>query len=181
MANFLSRPFLTSSLLILGTFTISACTAPASNSTLSETPTQSSAALEITPEATLETTSEATKDTASPDTSAAATAENIVATGQFTGAGNHVVTGGVEVVEVEGAYFIRLGDDFSLDDAPDPKVGLGQDGYDPSTKAGDLVAFTGASSYQVPTGVDVQDYNEVHVWCERFSVPLGVASLVVAQ
>ncbi|MEM9948130.1 MAG: DM13 domain-containing protein [Cyanobacteria bacterium P01_D01_bin.36] len=177
MANFLSRPCLTSSLVILGTFTVSACTTPASSSTLSETPTQSSAALETTPEAP----SEAAKDTESPDTAAADTAENIVATGQFTGAGDHVVTGGVEIVEVEGAYFIRLGDDFSLDDAPDPKVGLGQDGYDPSTKAGELVDFTGASSYQVPTGVNVEDYNEVHIWCERFNVPLGVASLVVAQ
>ncbi|MEL6553388.1 MAG: DM13 domain-containing protein [Cyanobacteria bacterium J06621_11] len=172
MANFLTRSFLTRGFLVLGIFTVSACTAPAPTDTLSEVPAQSSVVSDTVVEAVTETTAE---------TAPAAVSENIVATGQFMGAGDHIVTGGVEVVEVDGVYLIRLGDDFSLDDAPDPKVGLGLDGYDPSTKAGELAAFTGASTYQVPADVNAEEYNEVHIWCERFSVPLGVASLVVAQ
>lgn len=100
-----------------------------------------------------------------------------VATGRFEGRSDHVVSGDVAIVESEGQYFVQLGDDFSLDDAPDPKVGLGQDGYDPKTKSGHLISFKGASSYEVPKNIDVKAYNEVYIWCEKFDVPLGVASI----
>lgn len=182
MANFLTRTlltrsFLTSSLLAVGAFTITACVAPASTEAVSEQPTPASSV-----EASDAVTDPETAAEVVPSATEAPAAEgSILATGQFTGVRGHVVTGGVEVVEVDGEYFIHLGDDFSLDDAPDPKVGLGQDGYDPATKAGELIAFTGASTYQVPEGVNPEDYNEVHIWCERFNVPLGVASLVVAE
>lgn len=175
--SFLTRSLLTSSLLIAGTFAVTACVATPSTEAVVEAPTQAStvAASDSVPD------SETAAETAPSATETPVAEGSVLATGQFTGAGDHVVTGGVEVVEVDGEYFIQLGDDFSLDDAPDPKVGLGLDGYDPETKAGELIAFTGASTYQVPAGINPEDYNEVHIWCERFSVPLGVASLVVTE
>lgn len=102
-----------------------------------------------------------------------------LATGTFEGRNDHIVTGNVSIVEANGKWVIQLADNFSLDNAPDPKVGLGSNGYDPSTKAGNLIALTGASSYELPASVNAQDYNEVYIWCEKFDVPLGIAKLQV--
>lgn len=94
--------------------------------------------------------------------------------GQFTGLSNHVTTGTAEIA----GHDINLLDDFFFDGAPDPKVALGRDGvYDPATLMGPLTSNSGASSYTAPAGIDPADYNEVWIWCERFNVPLGVASV----
>lgn len=93
--------------------------------------------------------------------------------GTFEGASNHVTTGTAELAGDQ----VNLLADFTFDGAPDPKVALGKDGYDASTLMGPLTSNTGASSYQVPAGIDTSEYNEVWIWCERFNVPLGVAKL----
>ena len=107
-----------------------------------------------------------------------ASAETL-STGTFTGASDHITTGAVEVVKnADGSHTIVLGDDFSLDGAPDPRVGLGKDGfYNGNTDSGALGNLTGGQSFVVPAGLDVSEFNEVYIWCEKFSVPLGVAKL----
>ena len=100
-----------------------------------------------------------------------------IATGSFVGQSDHETSGSVSIVESDGKYWVKLAEDFSLDGAPDPKVGLGNDGYDPATKSGQLASLKGASSYEIPARVDVANYNEVYIWCEKFDVPLGVAKL----
>lgn len=102
-----------------------------------------------------------------------------VATGTFTGASDHITTGAVEVVKnADGSHTVILGDDFSLDGAPDPRVGFGKDGkYDLATGMGLLKSLNGKQTFTVPAGVDPADYNEVYIWCLKFSVPLGVAAL----
>ncbi|MEL6574511.1 MAG: DM13 domain-containing protein [Pseudomonadota bacterium] len=98
--------------------------------------------------------------------------------GTFTGASNHITTGGVSIVETSAGKVVLLAADFSLDGAPDPRVGLGKDGkYDEATDMGELRSINGLQAYAVPDGVDVSGYNEVYIWCRKFSVPLGVASL----
>ena len=97
--------------------------------------------------------------------------------GTFTGASNHVTTGRAEVVKSGSGNTVELLGDFFFDGAPDPKVALGKDGYDPSTLMGPLTKNKGASSYTIPAGINPDDYNEVWIWCERFNVPLGVAKL----
>lgn len=99
--------------------------------------------------------------------------------GQFEGRSDHVTTGGVTVERLsDGRTRIRLGSDFSLDGAPDPVVGLGHQGrYDERTKAGPLKSLTGAQDYILPANVRSDAYGEVYIWCEQFSVPLGVASV----
>lgn len=98
--------------------------------------------------------------------------------GSFTGASNHITTGGVSIVETSAGSVVLLAADFSLDGAPDPRVGLGKDGtYDEATDLGELRSITGLQAYAVPAGVDASAYNEVYIWCRKFSVPLGVASL----
>ncbi len=97
--------------------------------------------------------------------------------GTFVGKSNHVTTGRAELAKEGGKYVVHLLDDFTFDGAPDPKVALGKDGYDKSTLMGLLKKNRGKSSYEVPAGINGDDYNEVWIWCERFNVPLGVAKL----
>lgn len=100
-------------------------------------------------------------------------------TGQFTGANNHVVKGGVTVVKnADGTATVTLGPDFFLDGAPDPRVGFGKDGkYVKGTDVGLLKANTGQQTFTVPASINVDDFNEVYIWCLKFSVSLGVASV----
>ncbi len=108
----------------------------------------------------------------------AAQAEEAVR-GTFTGASDHVTTGGVQIVRTSGGgAVVILEDDFSLDGAPDPRVGLGKDGsYVEASDLGALGELTGLQAFVVPASVNVDDFNEVYIWCKKFSVPLGVAAL----
>ncbi len=93
--------------------------------------------------------------------------------GKFKGASNHVTTGTAEIADGK----VNLLGDFTFDGAPDPKIALGKNGYDANTLMGKLKSNKGASSYEIPAGINPDDYNEVWVWCEKFNVPLGVAKL----
>ena len=107
----------------------------------------------------------------------AAWAGDVVAKGSFTGKSNHVTTGGVSIEKTAEGYLLVLEESFSFDGAPDPQLGFGKNGYDGSTRFTLLKANSGKQVYKVPANIDVSQYNEVWVWCERFSVPLGVATL----
>lgn len=97
----------------------------------------------------------------------------------FTGASDHITTGGVTIVKnADGTATVTLDDDFSLDGAPDPRVAFGKDGaYVPAGDLGALKMLNGKQVYTVPASVNVDDYNEIYIWCLKFSVPLGVAKL----
>ncbi|MEM7056728.1 MAG: DM13 domain-containing protein [Pseudomonadota bacterium] len=98
--------------------------------------------------------------------------------GTFTGLSNHITTGGVEVVQTDDGWEIRLGSDFTFDGAPDPRVGFGSNGsfVDP-TDFEVLQSNSGAQVYKVPANINPEDFNEVYIWCRKFSVPLGVAAI----
>ena len=107
-----------------------------------------------------------------------AQAAEILSSGSFTGASGHQTSGTVEVITENGQTFVVLKSNFNLDGAPDPKVGFGSNGrYDAKSKIEHLRANSGLQSYEVPAGLDVSRYNEVYIWCEKYSVPLGVAKL----
>ena len=104
---------------------------------------------------------------------------NVAAHGTFTGASDHITTGGVSIVKTaNGGAVVILDSDFSLDGAPDPRVGFGVNGvYKDASDLGELVSKTGIQVYIVPPSVNVDDFNEVYIWCRKFAVPLGVAAL----
>jgi len=104
-------------------------------------------------------------------------ANTTLAQGSFSGLNNHVTTGTGYIVEKDGKMYITLGDDFNFDGAPDPRPALGKDGYAPETLTRLLYSNTGAQSFELPAGIDVSAYNEIWIWCEQFSVGLGVAKL----
>ena len=99
--------------------------------------------------------------------------------GSFVGASDHITTGGVQIIKTaDGGALVILDSDFSLDGAPDPRVGFGKDGtYDGDTDLGKLEQISGLQVYRVPASVNVDDFNEVYIWCLKFGVPLGVAAV----
>ncbi len=98
--------------------------------------------------------------------------------GHFEGRSDHITTGKVKIVKDGDHYVVELGEDFSLDGAPDPRVGLGKDGkYDKDTDLGKLENLNGKQRYTIPASLDISGHNEVYIWCRKFNVPLGVATI----
>lgn len=97
----------------------------------------------------------------------------------FTGKSDHITTGGVTITKnADGTATVTLHEDFSLDGAPDPRVAFGKDGaYASEADLGVLQKLNGKQTYTVPASVNIDDYNEIYIWCLKFSVPLGVALL----
>ncbi|MEM7544769.1 MAG: DM13 domain-containing protein [Pseudomonadota bacterium] len=112
-----------------------------------------------------------------PAAATKAHAGNVTAKGTFRGENNHIVTGKAKVSNVDGHWVITLDENFSLDGAPDPKVALGNGQYVEGTILGELKSLTGKQSYVLPANLDIGDYNQVYIWCEKFTVSLGVADL----
>ena len=106
-----------------------------------------------------------------------ALADSVLGSGLFIGKSNHVTTGKVELVKTDGGVEVRLGRNFNFDGAPDPKVVLGKSGSRQRFLIAHLKRNKGRQSYALPAGVDESKYNEVWLWCQRYSVPLGYARL----
>ena len=107
-----------------------------------------------------------------------ALADEVVHSGEFVVKSDHITTGKVTIEKVANGYLVKLADNFSLDGAPEPSVGFGKDGeFDSKSDLGDLVSISGQQTYLIPASVDISKYNEIYIWCDKFSVPLGVAAL----
>ena len=100
-------------------------------------------------------------------------------TGSFIGASNHITTGDVTITKNDdGTATVTFDSSFSLDGAPDPRVGFGKDGkFVNASDLGVLKQLNGSQSYIVPASLNVDDFNELYIWCRKFAVPLGVAQL----
>ena len=109
---------------------------------------------------------------------APALAGEVVAQGTFEGASGHSTSGRVTIEQDGDGYIAILQGNFDFDGAPDPKLGFGKNGsYDGSSKIAHLGKLKGYQVYKIPAGIDVGAYDEFYVWCEKYSVPLGVAKL----
>lgn len=119
-----------------------------------------------------------TASTTGPAIAAAeATNANRTASGTFVGKSKHVTTGQASIGRIGTQWVVILEDDFTFDGAPDPHVALGRNGYDKNASLALLSANAGRQVYAIPASLDVADFNEVWIWCNQFSVPLGVAKL----
>ena len=105
-------------------------------------------------------------------------AGDVILRGQFEGRSSHETSGVATVENSAGGAMVVLGEDFNFDGAPDPKVGFGRNGvYDESAQLHALKSKAGRQEYTVPSSIDPTRYNELYIWCQRYSVPLGVAKL----
>ncbi|MBX2853426.1 MAG: DM13 domain-containing protein [Rhodobacteraceae bacterium] len=99
------------------------------------------------------------------------------AVGGFEGKSNHITRGDASIQRIDGEWYVALGENFFFDGAPDPKVALGANGYRSDAILSPLRANNGAQMYKIPASLDVADYDQIWIWCEKFNVPLGVADL----
>ena len=97
----------------------------------------------------------------------------------------HSTSGTAKLIKLaDGRLFVRL-EDFNTSNGPDVKVWLTAAAVDRADKSrdsayvdlGDLKANNGNQNYEVPPGTKVTTYKSVVVWCDRFSVAFGAASI----
>ncbi len=104
--------------------------------------------------------------------------QETVATGTMVGLGGHDAVGTVKLIKAGKNYIVNFEDDFRVDSGPDLYVYLGRDGgYAADTLISRLKSNTGSQRYAVPYSISITNYNEVWVWCRKFSVPFGKAVL----
>ena len=107
-----------------------------------------------------------------------ATASAGEGSGRFTGVNGHQATGQVTVIRTAEGWEVHLEAGFTFDGAPDPWIGFGRSGsFAPATDFHRLRSNTGAQVYKIPADIDADAYDEVYIWCRRYSVPLGVAQI----
>lgn len=101
-----------------------------------------------------------------------------VTSGTFTGRSKHIMSGGASIVKTASGYALVLAEDFSLDGAPAPVVALVNDEtYVAANKIAALKNDKGSQTYALPADFSPTAFNQVMVYCEKASAPLGVAPL----
>jgi hypothetical protein len=65
----------------------------------------------------------------------------------------------------------------SITEAPDGRVILTNKHDEPSgIRIGPLQGFTGTHSYEIPVDTNPDDFDSVTIWCDKFKVPIGLAT-----
>lgn len=94
----------------------------------------------------------------------------------FVGENGHEVSGEVQIVQQGDIQYLVLGEDFTFDGAPDPKLGFSQnDQFVEDSLFSGLNLDRGKQIYRLPAGFDATKYDEITVWCDKFDVSLAEA------
>ena len=102
--------------------------------------------------------------------------------GTLSGRRGYEVVGSVELIKDGGTTKVVLKDDYVFDPSknpPDIKIGFGNgEAYAEGSKIHDkLTVKSGAATFEVPASIDTDQFSELYIYCEKFSVILGVAAL----
>lgn len=102
----------------------------------------------------------------------------------------HETSGTVKILELEdGSRVLRL-EDLKTSDGPQLEVWItnapvieGFDGWfvfddDIYQSLGDLKATEGNQNYEIPAELKLEDFSSLSIWCSRFAVSFGAASLL---
>ena len=96
--------------------------------------------------------------------------------GDFAGVSSYTITGQALVLnDGTDQRFLRF-EDFSTNNGPDLKVILRSENGD-LVNLGPLQGNIGNQNYEIPPEVDLNVFNAVEIYCERFGVTFGGASL----
>jgi hypothetical protein len=125
---------------------------------------------------------------AGSEPAAASTEPKVLATGDLI-THEHTTTGTVQLLELpDGSKIIRL-QDLNTSNGPLLKVFLtdapvieGTDGWGVFDDGryvdlGDLKGNIGSSNYVIPADADIAGLDSVSIWCDRFDVSFGAATL----
>ena len=102
--------------------------------------------------------------------------------GELTGRQGYNVKGTVQVKTDGGQTTVVLADNYVFDPAknpPDIKIGFGsREKYAKGAKIHEKLTVKSCSaSFTVPASIDTDKYDELYIYCEKFSVILAVAPL----
>lgn len=97
---------------------------------------------------------------------------------------NYATSGGAMLESNNGKNFLVFGDDFSTPNGPDVVVYLTKNS-DASTRddikegieLAKLKSTSGKQVYEIPVGVNIEEYNSVTLHCKAFNVPWSYAPL----
>lgn len=99
-----------------------------------------------------------------------------VESSSFQGENDHIVSGDVKIVKKGDVQYLVFGRNFRFDGAPDPKIGFSRgDRFDQRSVFSGLNKDKGKQIYRLPVDFDASDYDEVTIWCDKFSVSLAEA------
>ena len=169
-------------------FDRAAVTETASESTATPPPTataepaatsEAGASAENTPATAADASGESTADSTGEGEGGA----QLVALGEWQGADDfHTAEGQALIIETEpGVYILRV-ENFSVRNGPDLFVYLSRnaDGWEENAvNLGELKATDGAFNYEIPADIDIEEFQSAVVWCRRFAVEFGHATLQV--
>jgi hypothetical protein len=102
--------------------------------------------------------------------------------GGFVGQ-KYSVSGNAKIVQENGQKYLLLDSDFKTDNGPDLFVilhrSLPPQDYDASSYVdlGKIQKTSGEQKYPIPADVNVKDFRSVAIWCRKFNVTFGYASL----
>ncbi len=125
---------------------------------------------------------------AQSETTGAEAESGVLLSGQFRSYA-HETIGTAAVHQLGDQRLLRL-TGFSTSNGPDVRVYLvaANDATDDETvtkagfvELGKLKGTQGDQNYEIPAGVDLDQYRAVTIWCKRFSVNFGTAPLTPAS
>jgi hypothetical protein len=97
-----------------------------------------------------------------------------------------VTQGQAQIVREGNRTYLELSNDFSTSsDGPDLKVilytadriPLNIKGKQQRYKLGALKKYSGGQRYEIPSGLNLQKFQSVGIWCEKFDATFGYARL----
>lgn len=101
--------------------------------------------------------------------------------GQFIGV-EHPTAGKVQIIEENDTKYLEIGQDFQSDRGPDLKVILHKASIvKQSVQEGDYInlgalkSFSGSQRYLIPREINLDKYQSVAIWCEKFNATFGYA------
>ena len=101
-----------------------------------------------------------------------------IRTGMLAGAGSHQAAGMASVTKDQSGHKTLNLREIRVDQVPDGRVYLAKNGdYRTGIELGKLTQFSGTVDFQIPGTVNLEEYDSVVIWCKKFNVEIGRASL----
>ena len=96
----------------------------------------------------------------------------------------HATRGTAKIVVKDGQRYLQFDDNFKTGRGPDVQVILHRNQEVPLNVSEEnyitlapLESFDGSQSYAIPADLDLDEFGAVAIWCRRFNVTFGAASL----